>query len=83
MRIYLFYTLLFLVVISNNSFAQDGYSFEGQVRGLQDSTCMLAYYYGDKQFAKDTAEIDQEGRFVFSGDDTLDQDDQDNTVDIL
>ena len=33
---------------------------------------MLAYYYGDKQFAKDTAEIDDEGRFVFSGDETLD-----------
>jgi hypothetical protein len=33
---------------------------------------MLAYYYGDQQFAKDTAEIDKEGRFVFSGDETLD-----------
>ena len=55
MRKYLFYTLLFLVVIINNSFSQDAYRFEGQVIGLQDSTCMLAYYYGDKQFAKDTA----------------------------
>ena len=56
----------FVIILFKN------YRFEGQVKGLQDSTCMLAYYYGDKQFAKDTAEIDQEGRFVFSGDDTLD-----------
>ena len=53
----MFYTLLFLVVICNNSFSQETYRFEGQVKGLQDSTCMLAYYYGDKQFAKDTAQI--------------------------
>ena len=72
MRKYFFYTLLFIVVICNSAFSQESYRFEGQVKGLQDSTCMLAYYYGDKQFAKDTAEIDQEGRFVFSGDDTLD-----------
>ena len=72
MKKYFFYILFFLVVISNNSFSQDAYRFEGQVKGLKDSTCMLAYYYGDKQFAKDTAEIDEEGRFVFSGDETLD-----------
>jgi len=72
MKKYFFYNLFFLVVISNNSFSQDAYRFEGQVKGLKDSTCMLAYYYGDKQFAKDTAEIDDEGRFVFSGDETLD-----------
>tara|TARA_Y100000991_G_scaffold215493_1_gene206133 strand:- start:3009 stop:4469 length:1461 start_codon:yes stop_codon:yes gene_type:complete len=72
MKKYFFYTLFFLVVIINNSFSQDAYRFEGQVKGLKDSTCMLAYYYGDKQFAKDTAEIDDEGRFVFSGDETLD-----------
>ena len=72
MKKYFFYTLLFLVLISDNSFSQDTYRFEGQVKGLQDSTCMLAYYYGDKQFAKDTAEIDKEGRFVFSGDERLD-----------
>ena len=72
MKKYFLFTLLFLVVISKNSFSQDTYRFEGQVKGLQDSTCMLAYYYGDKQFAKDTAEIDKEGRFVFSGNKKLD-----------
>ena len=72
MKKYFFYTLFFLVVISDNSFSQNAYRFEGQVKGLKDSTCMLAYYYGDKQFAKDTAEIDEEGRFVFSGDEKLD-----------
>ena len=55
MKKYFLFTLLFLVVISENSFSQDTYRFEGQVTGLQDSTCMLAYYYGDKQFVKDTS----------------------------
>ena len=37
MKKYFFYTLFFLVVISNNSFSQDAYRFEGQVKGLKDS----------------------------------------------
>ena len=53
----LFFTLAFLTIF-NVSFSQDAYKIDGQVKGLSDTTCMLAYYYGDKQFAKDTADID-------------------------
>ena len=73
MRKHSYYILLILALITYNiSVAQEAFRFEGQVAGIKDTTCMLAYYYGDKQYAKDTADVDNEGRFVFSGTDTLD-----------
>ena len=41
------------------------------VKGVADTTCILAYYFGDKQYAKDTAEIDANGSFLFEGSETL------------
>ena len=61
---------MFIVIVY--LLVKDKYKYEGQIIGLKDSTCMLAYYYGDKQYAKDTSEIDKEGRFIFSGDKSLD-----------
>jgi thiol-disulfide isomerase/thioredoxin len=67
--------LFFLLTIANLSFSQsrktDHYEFKGKVEGVKDTTCMLAYYFGDKQFAKDTADIDSQGNFVFKGKDQL------------
>ena len=67
--------LFFLLTIANLSFSQsrktDYYEFKGKVEGVKDTTCMLAYYFGDKQFAKDTADIDSQGNFVFKGKDQL------------
>ena len=51
--------------------AQSGYQIKGMVRGLVDTTCILAYYLGDKQYAKDTAEVDANGSFVFQGSEAL------------
>ena len=51
--------------------AQSGYEIKGVVKGVADTTCMLAYYFGDKQYAKDTAEIDANGSFVFQGSEAL------------
>ncbi|MGC6490333.1 MAG: DUF5106 domain-containing protein [Flavobacteriales bacterium] len=64
-------TLIFLGLFSILSAIAQGYKYEGQVVGLSDSTCMLAYYYGNKQYAKDTAIIDNNGRFVFEGETAL------------
>lgn len=64
--------LLFFFVSTFNLLSAQGYKYQGQIVGLNDSTCMLAYYYGDKQYAKDTAEISPEGKFVFEGDEPLD-----------
>lgn len=71
MKKHLLFTFI-LMCIFHFSNAQLAYEYKGQISGLKDTTCMLAYYYGDKQYAKDTADIDSQGNFVFSGDNTLD-----------
>ena len=65
---------LFIVILMFANFitkAQSGYQIKGTVRGIADTTCMLAYYFGDKQYARDTAEIDANGTFIFKGSEPL------------
>ena len=45
---------------------KSGYKISGEVVGLQDSTVMLAYYFGGKQYATDTAKV-VKGKFTFKG----------------
>ena len=47
-----------------------GYKITGTITGLQDSTVMLAYYFGGKQYATDTANV-VNGKFSFEGDKKL------------
>jgi len=47
-----------------------GYKIEGEISGLKDSTVMLAYYFGGKQYATDTANVINE-KFIFKGDKEL------------
>ena len=54
--------------INNNT--KDGYKISGEVKNLQDSTVMLAYYFGGKQYATDTANITN-GKFTFEGEEAL------------
>ena len=46
------------------------YKISGEIIGLQDSTVMLAYYFGGKQYATDTANV-ANGKFTFEGEKTL------------
>lgn len=69
MKIKLFIAILMFANIVAQ--AQSGYEIKGVVKGVADTTCMLAYYFGDKQYAKDTAEIDANGSFVFQGSEAL------------
>lgn len=69
---YLFLTFLFAFTSVAGLQAQTAttpaYTITGQVRGLSDTTCILAHYYGSGQYIpKDTARTDREGRMVFSG----------------
>jgi thiol-disulfide isomerase/thioredoxin len=45
---------------------KSSYKISGEVVGLQDSTVMLAYYFGGKQYATDTAKVIK-GKFTFKG----------------
>lgn len=55
--------------VCNISFAQN-YSISGQVDGLVDGDVLLGYYYGDKQYVKDTVQS-VNGAFVFESDNLL------------
>ena len=55
---------------SAQSFSNNGYKIEGEIAGLQDSEIILAYYFGGKQYAKDTA-MAKNGKFIFTGNEKL------------
>lgn len=63
-------TVCFSVACVSSSFGQ-GYSLKLRVKGLKDTTCYLAYHYGDKQYLKDTAAVDKNGYFTFEGKEAL------------
>ena len=63
--------LIFLnLFLFSNLFSQS-YKIEGEVLGLEDTDVILAYYFGGKQYAKDTTES-KNGKFIFTGDEKLD-----------
>jgi peroxiredoxin len=62
------FSIVFLSICSL-SFAQN-YSISGEVDGLLDGDVLLGYYYGDKQYVKDTVQS-VNGAFVFESDDAL------------
>ena len=66
-------SLLFVFVLFNVLLiqAKDGYNIKVKVKGIKDTICYLANYYGDKQYLKDTANVDSKGNFVFQGQEQL------------
>ncbi len=70
--------LLFLIITSFvhafSAFAQTktkGYAITVKIEGLKDTVCYMAYHYGDKQYLKDTAQVNSKGVMVFKGDEEL------------
>ncbi len=72
---HLFLTILLTVASITGLLAQsapatggEAYTINGQIRGVADTTCVLAHYYGTTQYIpKDTARTDRDGRMVFTG----------------
>ena len=50
-----------------------GYEITVNISDLQDSTIFLAYHLGDKQYIKDTINLDKKGSGVFAGTEDLPQ----------
>ncbi len=48
-----------------------GYRIDVSIRGLADSAIYLAYHFGDKQYLKDTVNLDKSGAGVFAGKEAL------------
>jgi len=77
MRNLLFLTFILLSVSTtaqtlSNLFKQqkNGYEINGEITGLKDTSVMLAYYFGGKQYATDTSVVTN-GKFSFKGDKEL------------
>ena len=48
--------------------ADNGFKIVARVKGLKDTTCVLAHYFGATQYIpKDTARVDGNGNMVFEG----------------
>lgn len=63
---------LLLFTFSFASQAQKkAYEIKVKITSLKDTVCYLANYYGDKQYLKDTAKVDNEGKMIFDGKEKL------------
>lgn len=52
--------------------AKESHEIKVTVKGLKEgSSCLLANYYGEKQYIKDSAKANAKGEVVFKGDDKL------------
>ena len=56
---------------STSACAKEGYHINVQVNGVSDTISYLAYHFGDRQYLKDTVEIDSHGHFSFTGKEKL------------
>ena len=64
---------LLLVLISAAAYAQPGYKIDCKIKGLKDTTLLLAYYNGEQTYLKDTAKADSHGNFSFENTKPLQQ----------
>ena len=60
-----------LIAITCTTQAQVGHSIEITISDLPDTTYILAYYYNESTYTKDTAYSDNTGKIVFRGEETL------------
>ena len=51
--------------------ANEGYTIKVELSNFEETELYLAYYYGDKQYIKDTVQVSEDGSFTFSGDEAL------------
>ncbi|HWY98288.1 MAG TPA: redoxin domain-containing protein [Bacteroidia bacterium] len=69
----LFLTLLFFVAVAFTlQAAPKKHVIKFTIKGLKNTVCYLGGHYGDHDFIYDTAKVDANGNFQFSGDKELD-----------
>jgi thiol-disulfide isomerase/thioredoxin len=71
-KIFFCYILISLASCSTGQ-VKKGYEIAINISDLQDSTIFLAYHLGDKQYVKDTINLDKKGSGVFAGAEDLPQ----------
>ena len=50
---------------------QDGYTIKFRIHGIHDTTCLIANYFGNGTYVKDTLKVDGSGRCIFKADQDL------------
>ena len=80
MKNFLLTTLSSLLVLSaawaqsTSASSAEGFRIAGRIKGVSDTTCVLAHYFGSTQYIpKDTARVDKAGNMVFEGKKSLPQ----------
>ncbi len=66
----------FALLVSGFAFAgnTEGYNIKISAKGLKEGDkCLLANYYGDKQYIKDSAKVNAKGEVIFQGKEKLPQ----------
>lgn len=66
-------SLVAVILAAQYSALAQGHKIEVKINGLQDTFCLLANYFGDKQYVKDTGWVDNKGYMVFEGEEKLPQ----------
>jgi thiol-disulfide isomerase/thioredoxin len=63
--IYILLILVFSGMSLQTKAANEGYLIKFQIKGLKDTVCLIATYYGNGNYVKDTLKVDGSGRFTF------------------
>lgn len=73
------YVLAFLICLSFLSYSPaqaekpaSGHNITIQVKGLENQQCLLAYYFGEQKYIKDTLQLNSQGKVTLSGEDPMD-----------
>ncbi|MEI6455531.1 MAG: thioredoxin-like domain-containing protein [bacterium] len=59
-------TALLILLLNASSFSQQNYRIAFKIKGIHDTTCLIANYYGNGTYIKDTVKIDQSGRCLYN-----------------
>lgn len=63
--------LVFVLLLSLSSVAKDAYNISITIKGAPETKFFLGYYFGDKQYLRDSAITDKNGKMVFKGNKAL------------
>ncbi len=61
------------LIVALTGFPQPGHRITIQFEGVENTECYLAYHFGNRQYLKDTTNVNSEGVAVFEGEKKLDQ----------
>ena len=59
--------LLTAIIFCKLGFSKDAYNISITIKGFKNRNFYLGYYYGDKQYLRDSAKTDASGKMVFKG----------------